>query len=40
MIATLVFILWHYVIMAVLVTAYLKRTTTKLNVLVGGWVGF
>ncbi|GLI70323.1 hypothetical protein VaNZ11_015278, partial [Volvox africanus] len=33
MVATLVFILWHYIIMAVLVTAYLKRTTTKLNVL-------
>ncbi|EFJ52844.1 hypothetical protein VOLCADRAFT_115780, partial [Volvox carteri f. nagariensis] len=33
MTVTLVFILWHYVIMAVLVTAYLKRTTTKLNVL-------
>ncbi|GIL85780.1 hypothetical protein Vretifemale_14213, partial [Volvox reticuliferus] len=33
MVATLVFILWHYVIMAVLVTAYLQRTTTKLNVL-------
>ncbi|KXZ52040.1 hypothetical protein GPECTOR_10g1063 [Gonium pectorale] len=33
MIITLTFILWHYGLMAVLVVAYLKRTTTKLNVL-------
>ncbi|KAG2501995.1 hypothetical protein HYH03_000491 [Edaphochlamys debaryana] len=33
MIITLVFIMWHYVLMAVLVSAYIKRTTTKLNVL-------
>ncbi|GFR43398.1 hypothetical protein Agub_g4477, partial [Astrephomene gubernaculifera] len=33
MIATLVFILWHYGLMAGLVAAYLQRTSTKLNVL-------
>ncbi len=33
MVATIVFITWHYVLMAALVAAYLKRTTTKVNVL-------
>lgn len=33
MAATIVFITWHYVLMAALVAAYLKRTTTKVNVL-------